>query len=108
MSARGARARSIGPGAPPGCARARVWRDGGFTPPLRPSLCRLCARPRTAGRRSVKVLAVQQQVPEAVSRRQQLAGLAALASFAAARPAQAGLFDGGKAAAERYEKDTVG
>lgn len=71
-------------------------------PPVRE--CRACRRPASSGRRSVVVLAQQQQP---VSRRQ-LASLAAVAAaLAAARPAQAGLFDGGKAAAERYEKDTV-
>ncbi|PRW32896.1 Photosystem II repair PSB27- chloroplastic [Chlorella sorokiniana] len=49
----------------------------------------------------------QQQRAEGPSRRQQLAGLAALAAALAARPAQAGLFDGGKAERERYEKETT-
>lgn len=76
---------------------------GGRQTPSSPAARRVS---RASGRRSVVVLA-QQQRAEAPSRRQQLAGLAALAAALAARPAQAGLFDGGKAERERYEKDTV-
>ncbi len=76
---------------------------GGHQTPTAPPARRVS---RASGRRSVVVLA-QQQRAEGPSRRQQLAGLAALAAALAARPAQAGLFDGGKAERERYEKDTV-
>lgn len=82
----------------------RVETRGGRQTPSAPAARRTS---RAAGRRSVVVLAQQQPRSEGPSRRQQLAGLAALAAAVAARPAQAGLFDGGKAAAERYEKDTV-
>ena len=97
----------MAPGAGRPTGGARLTTPAPSLPALLCSACRAAAPAQRRGAALVVRAAGGEQQPAVVGRRTQLAGLAALAAGLAARPASAGLFDGGKEAAERYERETV-